>query len=639
MIRRRIRILTCLIALSVVTCGSSCAEMHLKIDDVLKEENLMPKGTWVERTVPDTLDLAERGLSSISVLTHNVLPHRGYYVWSANIDGNQWSNTGTWDITPKNARTLPMLRTMCGTDYNVDVEYNIMRALMSEVREDGLQYYPYNCNKKGGTSYPQTNALTMMAMLNYHSMDGNPLWLEWVDHMAKGLRRVPVQVEDRAFFPMQCGIDPDGVWHLTDPDGVEPYNIGDPQPYIPTMEPAGDSEGYEGAARAEANRAMSMLLRHYAMTGEEESREIAEKILRFILKPGIWDKNIDEKRYPGYEHGIWSGHFHNGTQGLNALIDAAMILKSDWLKEFAREYYEHTRRNGVVRMGWFPCWSSLETHGAGLNLGEITEPCSNGDWVVDAVRMSDAGLGDYWDDVDYNVRNHLTEQNICDFDGYRKYLGLVEGSTREAMLKTVLGGFLHGTPTRIHAEKRYEAPACCTVNGAQGLYYAWHGITRFDKGVATVNLFLNRVSPWMDVDSHLPYEGKVVLYNKQANTAIVRIPSWTELDKVECTISSASGKEKRVDPPRFGNRLIIQGLKKGDKITLEFPVPKSTDQYTINEIKYTIKFKGSTVIDISPRDEGDYYQLYQRDHYMADKAPTRTVKRFVAEKVVPLGAY
>ena len=125
---------TLLITILIVNSTTSSAEMHLNIDDVLKEENLRPQGTWVERTAPDTLDLAERGNSSISVLTHNVLPHRGYYVWSANIDGSQWSSTGTWDITPKNARTLPMLRTMCGTDYNVDVEYNIMRALMSEVR-------------------------------------------------------------------------------------------------------------------------------------------------------------------------------------------------------------------------------------------------------------------------------------------------------------------------------------------------------------------------------------------------------------------------------------------------------------------------------------------------------------------------
>ena len=55
-----------------------------------------------------------------------------------------------------------------------------------------------------------------------------------------------------------------------------------------------------------------------------------------------------------------------------------------------------------------------------------------------------------------------------------------------------------------------HAWGCCTANGAVGLYYAWHGITRFDQssGTATVNLLLNRAAPWLDVDSWLPYEGR-----------------------------------------------------------------------------------------------------------------------------------
>ena len=68
----------------------------------------------------------------------------------------------------------------------------------------------------------------------------------------------------------------------------------------------------------------------------------------------------------------------------------------------------------------------------------------------------------------------------------------------------------------------------CSANGSIGLYYAWESITRFRNGVATVNLFLNRASSWMDVNSYLPYEGKVDLHNKEAWMALVRIPNWVE---------------------------------------------------------------------------------------------------------------
>lgn len=55
---------------------------------------------------------------------------------------------------------------------------------------------------------------------------------------------------------------------------------------------------------------------------------------------------------------------------------------------------------------------------------------------------------------------------------------------------------------------------------------------RRDIGVAQVNLLLNRAFPWMDIDSHLPYEGKVVLRNKAAQEAFVRIPLWADEEAV-----------------------------------------------------------------------------------------------------------
>ncbi|MFO1094302.1 MAG: hypothetical protein U0992_13500 [Planctomycetaceae bacterium] len=49
---------------------------------------------------------------------------------------------------------------------------------------------------------------------------------------------------------------------------------------------------------------------------------------------------------------------------------------------------------------------------------------------------------------------------------------------------------------------------------------------------------------------------------------------------------------------------------------LEFPVPDSTDEYTIHGRKYTIRFRASTVVDISPRSDDGLpdYRLYLRNH-------------------------
>ena len=43
-----------------------------------------------------------------------------------------------------------------------------------------------------------------------------------------------------------------------------------------------------------------------------------------------------------------------------------------------------------------------------------------------------------------------------------------------------------------------------------------------------MNLLLNRASPWLDVDSYLPYEGKMVIRNKTCERVSIRIPSWVD---------------------------------------------------------------------------------------------------------------
>ena len=73
---------------------------------------------------------------------------------------------------------------------------------------------------------------------------------------------------------------------------------------------------------------------------------------------------------------------------------------------------------------------------------------------------------------------------------------------------------------------------CCTGNGSQAIYYAWEGIIQEKgNGVVQVNLIMNRFSPWIDILSYLPYEGKVVLKNKSAEEIFIRMPDWVNKKK------------------------------------------------------------------------------------------------------------
>lgn len=598
------------------------------ISETLNTKALTPQGESYEATVPDTLELIDRANLSINGLTGNVesATYYGVYQGFSFTKAPVRYHALTWNITPKNARTLPELRTITGSDKNLDVDVGMMRALLSEIEDDGYMYYPFDgSGPPKGTSYPQINALTMFAMLNYHARDNNPLWLEWIDLLGKGLQKSAIQVENRAYYPMQSGIDKQGEWHFMNHEGDMPM------PYTPPDEPKSDAEGLEGAAKSDTNRCMSALVLHSRLTGDEKSMEIAKKLSRFVMKPELWE-TIDVPGMDSSQQGFWSGHFHNGTQGLLAILDFAVATDNEDLKQVVRQAYDCARLNGVIRIGWFPAWSKPWLYNRPNSLELLTEPCALGDMICLGVMMSDAGLGDYYDDVESILRNTLQAQQLIDMEKLRKVSGTKKGSEGDSLLKRFLGGFSGGGVCSLGGN---DLAGCCTANGAQGIYYAWHGITRYNDGVATVNMFLNRASPWMDIDSYIPYEGKVVLHNKTAHTAMVRVPGWVDKEQVR-----AFQNDKEIDPPLSGNHLLIVGLAPKDEIRIEFPITESTSEYTIHGDKYTVEFKGNQAINITPDENPEnYYSYYPLDKYRADKAPMRKVTRFVAESVIPLGTY
>jgi DUF1680 family protein len=139
----------------------------------------------------------------------------------------------------------------------------------------------------------------------------------------------------------------------------------------------------------------------------------------------------------------------------------------------------------------------------------------------------------------------------------------------------------------------------------------------------------------MDIDSYLPYEGKVVLHNKLAGTAMVRVPSWVDQNTISIAVN---GKE--VKAASAGRYLVLENLAPKDLIVLTFPIEKTVEKDTMAGTVYTVTFRGSDVVDISPRAKGPHsYPLYLRDAFNSGKAPIVTRTRYVSDSLIPLGAY
>lgn len=584
-------------------------------------------GTWHDAEVPDTLDLAHRGALALNVLTRNVEPDNGYSVYQMfrfEKPAVPPRKVGPmhWNITGKNLRSLPWMRTMCGSVEALDTEYQMMQALSSAIDGGGFVRYTPEGGALGAISYPTVNALLLLAIDNWRARDGSAEWKERMSLLAGGLQRSAIQVEDRAYFPLECAIDEKGEWRVTRTASLLPYK--------PPAEPIYDQQGPEGSARFFHAAQIGGLIQHYRQSGDRQALELSTKLARSILKPSMW-VDLTPEGIAGHEHGIWEGHVHGNIYALHMLASLAEATGDQAMMRLVKEGYHHAHRIGVAATGYFPGWT-YPLPGSAWGKGrrpEIhnakTEGCAVSDMLILAVKLSDLGMGDYWDDVDHIIRNQLAEQQYTSLDLMRAAAG--GDASLDPMLSRFIGGFGSARPTY-----NMWIAGCCTANCTMGLYYAWHGITRFQDGIATVNLFLNRASTWMDVDSYLPYEGKVVLRNKGAHTAMVRVPAWLRGHRISARIGSRS-----VQPRQAGSFLMFEGLKAGDEVTLTFPVPQTTQEYTLSSVKYQLVFRGSTVVDVSPRvEDPKMYPIFKRDHMKANKAPMLNVKRFVPHRVLPL---
>jgi len=263
-----------------------------------------------------------------------------------------------------------------------------------------------------------------------------------------------------------------------------------------------------------------------------------------------------------------------------------------------------------------------------------------------AVALTDAGLGDYWDDAEQYARNGLIEAQFTDLDElmrvseagrYRAenadWGGMHDSRKRygfqmkgqeitDRVLERSIGVFGHLDGAQ------YLQPLCmhcCTANGSQGLYYAWEGIVRHsgsaDGGAtAEVNMWLNRRSPWLDVWSWLPHQGKLVVQNKGVKRILVRKPGWVRQATLRCRIDG-----KDVQPLWVGNRVLFTGLR-GNK-QLQFDVPLATDKATYSLVRlnqrqtvgqrYECQFRGNTAISVKAIEgakDHNWYRLFRREH-------------------------
>jgi hypothetical protein len=523
---------------------------------------------------------------------------------------------------PKFAESLPMMRLMSGSTQNLDIERAMMARTLALFGEDGLYYAPvigrpwhqtwHRANEDFANVYG--NGRLLLALLAWYQYDGNSLWKQRADGIVGGLRKIARLDKELAYFP-----DPKVGESFSYPKSGYPGNLPEP-----TDTAFGIHMYFSGVIRG--------LAKYAALTQDKNALEFARKLANFVRQPKMWMPQVQPAGIIGSERGHFSGHFHAHVACLRGLLELAMVANDAELKEFVRSGYEYARNFGISRIGWFP-----ENTGT----GQHCEACCTADMVALAVKLSDAGVGDYWEDVDRYTRNQLVEQQLVSRELLEKLAGRSPArkasrptETDDRVIERNLGGFAgHGDVTLLPDTWIMH---CCTANASQALYYAWEGIVREKaKGAVAINLLLNRASPWLDIDSYLPYEGKVILRNKTVKKASVRLPVWVPRNAVRCRVGS-----QPVECEWVNNYLLVEGLKPGDIVAIDFPLVESVVQATLEGNQYTLHFRGNTLVRLSVKIakpgsvHPESYPIYRRDHMLAPHPPMIKKNRYVSDRFI-----
>jgi hypothetical protein len=626
------------------------------------------RGQRYEVLAPDTLDLQEMAALAINGLTSPTDPEADYELyWWATFNSNPplLRHAESDIVQAKHIEALPLLRTVCGSDLNPQVEQRWMEVIRQMQGPDGLLYLPkvgrpwcvfgnYGKEPPGDHYFsPWFDGRLLGTMTIYSLLTGDAGWQEAGRRVVDGLHRLAVHEGEKAHF----------AWHEFGTEGQ--FTPGNP------------ADAVHNPATYHA-WAIQGLANYYRHTGYPPALELAARLSRWVREDShhFAEDGRFLEEYPGVRH----VHFHGHTMVLLALLDCGVIAGDPEAVGFARRGFEYGLTQGECLLGYFQEWLNVDRP-------QTLEVCELADMLALAVKLSLCGAGDYWDLADRWTRNLFAESQLRRAEWV---YWLAEKSapsvvppyhTAERAVERNLGAFggwlapNDFLPERFPHDRQMRDVGimhCCTGNGARTIYYVWENVLTYQDGTLRVNLLLNRASRWADVDSHLPYTGQVDVKVKEPVELSLRLPEGVRWEESTCTVNGqAVGNGRRAD---FGFRISDFGFRNGsrtvpvtsgvggdgglarrpaptvpdyepdgryvqvgpveagDVVTLRFPLRERSERIHVERRTYRVLLRGNTCVAIDP--PGVNCPLFQRDHYREDGTRWRRIERFVADKWV-----
>jgi hypothetical protein len=588
-------------------------------------------GDYYDALAPATLDLGERAALCVNALTESLDPELDDELyWIVDLLAAEPAMYHTVDdhVQAKFFQALPLDRTASGSRQNLDIEHRLLHTLLKMQGPDGLLYIPIkgrpwalppDPNPWAGLDYLPTGehwcsicmtGRVLGAFCIYALKDPSGPWREAANRLAQGLMDLCIVEGDIAYLFANCT-----------------------EPGKPVVKPERRPVGFRAAFAGWVAQGLAQCCR---ALGNQEAGVMAEKLMRYIMRDAGYFGPHGEFAEEFPEQGNHLIHFHAHTCQIMAALEVVQATGDQELLAAAVRAYDYAVGQGEPLVGFFPEWLGAKHHCT-------SEICEVADMIAAAVKLSLLGI-DKWDDVDRWVRNQFAEGQLTDIgwltDGH---LAPIDRSmspqpgagcqgpdfgTTDRVAERVIGSFAGWPDANDFVQGRgWSIMHCCTGNGTRALYYVWERILTRRDDTLRVNLLLNRASQWADLDSHVPYAGRVDVRVKQELKLEIRLPEWVQPPEAACAVNGA---------PRaltFDGRYARVGkVKAGDEVRLTFPIAERSDTVIIEKHPYTLVRRGNEVVHIDP--PGRNRPLYQRGHYRAGTTLWKQVTRFAPDQEI-----
>ncbi|MCL2815475.1 MAG: glycoside hydrolase family 127 protein [Oscillospiraceae bacterium] len=328
-----------------------------------------------------------------------------------------------------------------------------------------------------------------------------------------------------------------------------------------------------------------------------EVDEFTEKLVKFTIEhSGVFTK---EGHYFGHTH---SGGILTAAAGITRW---AALKKDAKLMDMMRGAFEWTVKY-CSSWGWVP-------DGLGEPNGSC-ETCSIADALHFALLMARHTNPAYYEIAERYARNQLMENQFKDLEKIDNVMKHSDNPQHEKAKRALYGSWASYSKPNSLDNGFQTVEGCCLGAGIRACYLVWNGAVEKRNDTVYVNMAFSRNSPWIELISYQPYEGRIDIIVRDAEKIMVHIPSWANRNDVRISVNSMPVCADYEDV-----FLKFSGMKKDDHIKIEYPLSVNIKNEMVNGTAYSVEWKGDTVVGINPK--GALYPIFERKYAKKNIAP------------------